>query len=344
MKRSVRLLASALACACVGSAGEARAADATGAPHWEWSFTPYLWAQSIDGDVTAGGTTVDVDVPFKDIAKMLNFGLMGALEARRERFFVLFDGIGALLSDELSAGPVRVGFGPATLEQTRRVGPRGGGSATVIVQIPRVETLVGPADVDVDITMVLAALAVGYSVVSLPMSDVLGQARGDDPRRLVVDLFAGARMWYLKTELDVSVPPVRIPGFDIATSLALRGPFRGRTIDLGGIQVPGLTTAGIDEDVDETVIWVDPLLGARVRADLTDRFGVALLGNVGGFGIGSASDLTWEAMAAIGWRLNESLTLRAGYRALGVERGSGSNEANLVLHGPILGATWLFRP
>ena len=344
MRGSVRLLVAALACACIGAAGETRAADGTDAPRWEWSFTPYLWAQSLKGDVTVGGIQADVDVPFRDIFKMLNFGLMGALEARRGRFFVLFDGMGALLSDELSAGPVRVGFGPATFQQTRPVGPRGGGSATVTVQIPRVETLVGPAKVDVDQTMVIAALAAGYSVVSRPMADLLGGERADDPRRLVVDLYGGARMWYLKTELDLFIPPVTIPGFTIATSLALRGPFRGRTIDLGGIQVPGLTTAGIDEDFDATAIWVDPLVGVRVRADLTDRFGVALLGNVGGFGIGSASDLTWEALAAVGWRLNERWTLRAGYRALGVERGSGSKEANLVFHGPIVGATRRFRP
>jgi hypothetical protein len=77
----------------------------------------------------------------------------------------------------------------------------------------------------------------------------------------------------------------------------------------------------------------DPIVDARVRADLSERFRVVVLGDIGGFGIGSASDFTWHVLAALGLRPSESWMLSAGYRALESERPAG----DLLYHGPILG-------
>ena len=36
----------------------------------------------------------------------------------------------------------------------------------------------------------------------------------------------------------------------------------------------------------------------RILADVTDRFELSVLGDIGGFGIGSASQFTWEAQGS----------------------------------------------
>jgi hypothetical protein len=38
-------------------------------PGWQFSFTPYGWATSINGDVTARGHTVDVNESFIDLVE-----------------------------------------------------------------------------------------------------------------------------------------------------------------------------------------------------------------------------------------------------------------------------------
>jgi hypothetical protein len=85
------------------------------------------------------------------------------------------------------------------------------------------------------------------------------------------------------------------------------------------------------------------VLGARVMADVHPRVQLIATGDVGGFGIGSAADLTWQAIGAVGWRLNESWSLQLGYRAIGVDLDRGTNAIDLVVHGPLLGAVWTFR-
>ena len=70
------------------------------------------------------------------------------------------------------------------------------------------------------------------------------------------------------------------------------------------------------------------------------QLGLLLRGDLGGFGIGSASELTWKAYAAFRWRPADRLSLELGYRALSVEysRGSGANRYVFegLAHGPSL--------
>jgi hypothetical protein len=75
---------------------------------------------------------------------------------------------------------------------------------------------------------------------------------------------------------------------------------------------------------------------------LTRKLSLALHGDVGGFGISdSSSDLSWQAIGTLGYDFTQLFTLSLGYRALSVDKhsGSGSSEkgANLQFHGPILG-------
>jgi hypothetical protein len=110
------------------------------------------------------------------------------------------------------------------------------------------------------------------------------------------------------------------------------------------VQVPGVTVGGLDEDFETTLDWVDAVVGARVSADVTRSLQLIATGDVGGFGIGSAADVTWQALGTIDWRFGESWSLQIGYRAIGVDLDRGVNRLDLVAHGPILGAIWRWRP
>lgn len=64
-------------------------------------------------------------------------------------------------------------------------------------------------------------------------------------------------------------------------------------------------------------------------------------GDVGGFGIGDASDLTWNLVAGVTYQVSECMDLRAGYRTLDIDYNSGGGPDEFGLdtrfHGPILG-------
>jgi hypothetical protein len=236
---------------------------------WEVVVAPYLWGQSVTGDVTIAGTTESVDVPFRDILSMLNIGLMGVVEARYKRWILVVDGVGALLEDEGSVG--LLGY-------------------------------------DVDTSMATVTVSGGYRVFSGPRTRFFRVPPEANPKNLDVDLLVGGRYWYLRNQIDLS---------------------------LGGITLPPSFT--LQED------WVDPIVGARIRAQLSERFSLQLRASVGGFGVGSASEFTWGALAAVGWKFGRRWTAFGGYRALAFDRDfGGTNNMNLTFHGPLLGVSYRF--
>jgi hypothetical protein len=60
--------------------------------------------------------------------------------------------------------------------------------------------------------------------------------------------------------------------------------------------------------------WVDPLVGGRIRAALSPKVSVTIAGDVGGWGAGSQLD--YQAVGLLGYRIKPSWTLQAGYRYL----------------------------
>jgi len=315
-------------------------------PRWEILIAPYAWGTAIDGDVRVGGVEADVDMSFKDIVDRLNIAFFGKLQVRHDRAFVFVDAVFADLEDEVDAGPVTLGFGPATLTKKVPFGPGGRGTAVATVDVPRVETLVGPAEADVNLKLLSVDFAAGYRIFSQPISEVFGDPEPNDPRRLHVDIFGGARYWRLEPEVNLTVPPVQVPGFTVNPRLALSGPLGRftREVDFGDIEVfGGTTTAGIDRDFEVREWWVDPFLGARVHAEATERISLTLMGDVGGFGIGSAADFAWQAAGLLGWRFAEQWTLMAGYRARGVDRDQGDLGLDTIIQGPVLGVVWRFQ-
>jgi opacity protein-like surface antigen len=125
-----------------------------------------------------------------------------------------------------------------------------------------------------------------------------------DTERASLDVLGGARVWALSTDLD----PV------------------------GGAADP--------LSFSDDFAWVDPIVGGKARVNLSDNYYLTGWGMIGGFGAGSK--LTWDAMGAVGYELNNRVSFIGGWRALSVDYEKGSDVFDVVMSGPILGATIKF--
>lgn len=113
------------------------------------------------------------------------------------------------------------------------------------------------------------------------------------------------------------------------------------TVDLvGGLRVWRASTeiafkGGMLDGVDasDRATWVDGLVGVRARFGLADN---VYLSGWGLVGAGQAKR-DWDLAAIIGYRINDSLSAVAGYRALGVDYSKNGFVFDAVQQGPILG-------
>jgi hypothetical protein len=196
------------------------------------------------------------------------------------------------------------------------------------------ELTTGGYDVHTRLTTWAIDHKLGFRVLSTPLVKLTGKSpEADDLRRFDLDLFAGARYWSVtnKTNLDMDPATLTVNG----QTVSLPGVILS-DLDLGnGVRVRRALVNGTDSQATETVDWVDPIVGLRVRGDLTQRWSLFAMGDVGGWNIGNASDLTWQAMLGSQIRLTERLGLQTGYRVLSVDR----NETfqNVTMHGPQIG-------
>jgi hypothetical protein len=117
-----------------------------------------------------------------------------------------------------------------------------------------------------------------------------------------VDLFGGLRYWHIDGEVE----------------FGLAGPL-------------GLNVA---QRFDGSASWVDPIVGARVEAPLGGSWYAGLLGNIGGFGIGS--DLQWELIGKAGYRFDDTWALSGGYRHLAVDFDDDGFLLDATLSGPFV--------
>lgn len=261
-------------------------------------MTPYLWGSNISGDGEAGGAEIEVSTSFSDLLELLNLGFMSTFEGRRGRWILVSDLFAAQLGDEQDTGVLSIPIGPATVS-------------------------IGPGDIDVTSRMGFLDLRGGYAVLE------------PDQWLLTLDVFAGARIWYIDADIEVKLP-VSVAGPALPPGTSLPG------FILSGLKAPaGLLPTNINRSFDESRRWADPILGVRGQYELSPDVTLTMLGDVGGFGIGSASDLSWQAVVTLNYAMSQRWTLRAGYRGLGVDRSAGA-EIDLVLYGPIFGATYQF--
>jgi hypothetical protein len=141
-----------------------------------------------------------------------------------------------------------------------------------------------------------------------------------------VDVLGSARYWNLDTSLSV-----RLTGT--------------LDIDFSRLGLNFNPSRGIATSRSNTLEWVDPVVGARIRHQIAPGKEVRISGDIGGFGVGS--DFSWQAVAVYGFHttcLGVPLYADIGYRALYADYSEngrfGNNGFNVVQHGPIIGATF----
>ena len=84
--------------------------------------------------------------------------------------------------------------------------------------------------------------------------------------------------------------------------------------------------------------WVDPLIGGRIQATPLPRLEAAIAGDVGGWG--AASQLDYQVVGLLGYRLKPRWTLQVGYRYLAVNYRSGGTIIDIDMPGGVLGVSF----
>jgi hypothetical protein len=144
----------------------------------------------------------------------------------------------------------------------------------------------------------------GHARVVGTVGTILATIRVVETPRQSLEVGAGTRIWNFNTKL--SLDPGLLPGTIQKTSTS----------------------------------WADPLIAARFHADFTPHFGVSVYGDVGGFGAGS--QMTWQAIGSLDYRLTDRVTARAGWRYLSVDRSRAGFSLDLGFNGPSVAATFGF--
>jgi len=129
---------------------------------WEFNVAPYMWAISMDGNLTVRGLEADVDVSFNDIWDELNFAFMLAYEARKGHWGLW----GNTIYSNLGASDVK---GPAGLTK-----------------------------IDPTVTAFWQELGGYYRLGTWDLADNSGKKTPS----VTVDTYFGARYTYLDTKID----------------------------------------------------------------------------------------------------------------------------------------------
>lgn len=103
-------------------------------------------------------------------------------------------------------------------------------------------------------------------------------------------------------------------------------------------EVSGPTTVGGSKD------WMEPVLGAQLLAPMSGKWMATARGDVGGFGVSDASDITWSAMAGVGYEFARNWMAKIGYRYYYIDYSTGSGLDTFGLegdmHGPWIGISY----
>jgi opacity protein-like surface antigen len=95
-------------------------------------------------------------------------------------------------------------------------------------------------------------------------------------------------------------------------------------------------------DIPRGGSWVDVILGLHLRAPIGERWYARGFADVGGFGIGDSSELSWQIYAGGGYAINETWAIEAGYRHLSIDKDLDNSDVTLEQSGPLIGVTARF--
>ena len=125
-----------------------------------------------------------------------------------------------------------------------------------------------------------------------------------DGEKFKIDVLGGARLWHLQSTVNFD------PSFGII-------------------------------NLSRTANFADPLMGARFQMPLSSRLLATVWGDAGGWGAGSQLD--YQIVGALSFRLGEKWALDAGYRYLYLNNLAGTNKFQIALSGAVLGVTYTLK-
>lgn len=159
---------------------------------------------------------------------------------------------------------------------------------------------------------------------------------------------------YLKLSKSAAVP--RLPSISVEfeeSELLLELSPRYRVLEgrvwaldaLAGVRFMSLDpTLIIEPDLEfgKRRSWADPIVGARVIADLSSHWLVQIRADMGGFGIGS--EFTWQGVLLGRYSISDRVGVAAGYRYLDVDYENADDEFlyDVAMRGPVLGVVLTF--
>jgi hypothetical protein len=292
------------------------AADSGAAePDWEAKIYGFGWFPALYSHPDIGPFTANINITTDELFKHFRWGAGAGLEDRYKEYLLLADGFAVQFADGIGAPVRNFNVNPG--------GPLGGGTVTT-----------GPSDASLRTTTMMIEATPGWRALSIPLSS--GSA--DDPRRFHLDLLAGARLWYFRNKLSVTLPPARLTvgGMTIPAGGAMIPP----EVLLGHLKLPGLIAiSGINTAIETTTSWVDALIGFRASVDVLRGVALTFRGDVGGFAIGNSSNFTWQVMPGVEWRFTGNWYLDVDYRAIGIKKGRADDT---ILYGVDLGVGYHF--
>jgi hypothetical protein len=137
----------------------------------------------------------------------------------------------------------------------------------------------------------------------MTVGTLMGEYRVIEQGRSSVDLMAGARIWGLDADVDIT----------------------------GG-------GGGVSGSGDKW--WVDPMIGVKARAQGASPWYATGWAMIGGFGV--SSNIDWDLFGGVGYEVNDRFALVGGYRGVGVDYSDGGFVFDIIQHGPVFGGVFRF--
>jgi hypothetical protein len=148
----------------------------------------------------------------------------------------------------------------------------------------------------------LSAISANITANTVLLTPKIG-VRMVDQEKLKIDFTTGFRFWYFGENLNFSP-----------------------------------SALGLNYSASQS--WISPLVGGRIEMPLSPKVAVIILGDVGGWGEGSQLEYQW--VGVIGYKIKPKWTLQAGYRYLNADYKTGGNlggVVNLTMSGVVFGLT-----
>jgi hypothetical protein len=91
-----------------------------------------------------------------------------------------------------------------------------------------------------------------------------------------------------------------------------------------------------------SLTFTDLILGGRVLFPISKQWSVSLRGDVGGFGIGNATDLSVNGLLSVNWQINDLFSAHLGYKVLYMRYDNNDDKWDTTEHGPFIGVGFSF--